>query len=195
VTRFVGLTGGIGAGKSTALEALERLGAAVLSSDAIVHELYETDEVRDEIVGHFGETVAPHGVVDRAALARRTFASDADREWLEALVWPLVRVRTAAWHEHVTSLDPPVAVAVVEVPLLFEAGVESTFDATITVTAPERLRRERVAARGYAALDAREARQLSQEEKSARSTYVVVNDGDVGQLEAALSSVLEMLRQ
>ncbi len=90
---FVALTGGIGAGKSTALAALERLGAAVISSDAIVHELYGTDAVRDAVVARFGVEVAPDGVVDRGALAARAFATDADRAWLEQLLWPLVRGR------------------------------------------------------------------------------------------------------
>ncbi len=72
---FVGLTGGIGAGKSTALAALERLGAAVISSDAVVHELYGGDELRDAVVERWGAEVAPGGVVDRAALARRAFAT------------------------------------------------------------------------------------------------------------------------
>jgi dephospho-CoA kinase len=195
VTVFVGLTGGIGAGKSTALAALKRLGAEVLSTDLVVHELYETELVRDAVVGRFGEVVAPGGVVDRGAVARLAFATEADRTWLERLLWPLVAERVQAWRERVSQEQPPVRAAVVEVPLLFEAGLEGGFDATITVRAPDELRRARAAARGHAELDARGARQLSQEEKAARSTYVVVNDGDLEQLEAALSSVLGMLRE
>ena len=71
---LIGLTGGIGVGKSTALDALERLGAAVLSTDRIVHDLYECDEVRELVTGRFGQAVAPAGTVDRAALAERAFA-------------------------------------------------------------------------------------------------------------------------
>ena len=71
---FVALTGGLGAGKSTALAALERLGAAVISSDAVVHELYGADQVRQAVTARFGDAVAPDGVVDRAALAARVFA-------------------------------------------------------------------------------------------------------------------------
>jgi dephospho-CoA kinase len=194
VTIFVGLTGGIGAGKSTALAALERLGAAVLSSDDVVHELYGTEEVRDAVVARFGDQVAtPDGVVDRAALARLAFATETDRRWLEELLWPMVWARVQAWHAHVDHAHPPVAVAAVEVPLLFEAGLESAFDATITVLAPDELRRARAEARGHAELEARGARQLTQEEKAARSTYVVVNDRGLEELEAALSSILGML--
>jgi dephospho-CoA kinase len=193
VTKFVGLTGGIGAGKSTALAALERLGAAVLSSDVIVHELYGTERVRDAVVAHFGEGVAPGGVVDRAAIARLAFAAEADREWLEELLWPLVGERIASWRKEIAAANPPVSVAVVEIPLLFEAGLGAAFDATITVMAPDEVRHRRAAARGHAALDARGDRQLSQEEKAARSTYVVINDRGMDELQASLSSVLGML--
>ena len=91
------------------------------------------------------------------------------------------------------AADPPVA-AVVEVPLLFESGMEGVFDATIAVIADEDLRAERAGARGHEALAERSARQLSQKEKAHRATYVVVNDGTVEELEGKLSAVLEMLR-
>jgi dephospho-CoA kinase len=71
---FVGLTGGLGSGKSTALAALERLGAATLSTDAVVHELYAGAEVRDAVVARWGDDVAPGGTVDRSAIARHAFA-------------------------------------------------------------------------------------------------------------------------
>ena len=90
---FVGLTGGIGAGKSEALAALERLGAAVLSTDAVVHELYASAEVRDAVVERWGPEVAPEGVTDRRAVAQRAFATPEDREWLEGLLWPRVGER------------------------------------------------------------------------------------------------------
>ena len=95
VPPFIALTGGIGAGKSTALAALERLGAAVLSTDAVVHELYESAQVRDAVVAHFGPQVAPDGVVDRGRLATVAFRTPQDRAWLEAFIWPLVRERCA----------------------------------------------------------------------------------------------------
>ena len=190
---FVGLTGGLGAGKSTALAALERLGADVISSDAIVHELYEGDELRDAVVARFGEQVAPEGIVDRAALAERAFASDEERKWLESQVWPLVGARVASWLEAARARDPRPPAAVVEVPLLFEAGLQDLYDATIAVISDESLRAERAAARGHAAVDERAARQLSQQEKAERASYVVHNDGTVEQLEAQLSAVLAKL--
>jgi len=193
VIPFVGLTGGIGAGKSTALAALELLGAAVLSTDEVVHELYDTAEVKAAVVSRFGPSVVPDGVVDRAALAARAFAAPEDRSWLEGLLWPRVGARIIAWREQLARTTPPPRAAVVEVPLLFEAGMEGTFDATIAVIADDPLRASRTASRGHVAVDERHARQLSQQEKAQRATYVVVNDGDLDELEAKLSAVLEML--
>jgi dephospho-CoA kinase len=193
VLPFVGLTGGIGAGKSTALAALERLGAAVLSTDAVVHELYRSEAVRDAVVARFGADAAPGGVVDRGELAARAFAADGDLGWLEGLLWPLVRARVDVWREQQMRATPAPRAAVVEVPLLFEAGGEAVYDATIAVIADEPVREARAQARGHRALAERDARQLSQQEKAARSTYVVVNDGDVHELEHKLSSILGML--
>jgi dephospho-CoA kinase len=190
---IVGLTGGMGAGKSTALEALQRLGAEVLSSDAVVHELLGTDEVRDAVVGRFGPEVAPGGVVDRRAVAAKAFASDAEREWLEALLWPLVGARAEAWVTEVRTHSPAPPAAVIEVPLLFEAGLSDLYDATIAVVSDERVRQERAAGRGHVLPDERSSRQLPQEEKARRATFVVRNDGTREDLERELSTVLDKL--
>jgi dephospho-CoA kinase len=183
----------LGAGKSTALAALERLGAATISADAVVHELYGSDEVRDAVTGRWGPEVAPGGVVDRAAVARRAFAAHDERAWLEGLLWPLVGARVAAWRAALDGDDPPPRAAVVETPLLFEAGLEGGYDATVAVVADEDVRAQRAAARGHQAVDERSARQLTQEEKAARATYVVANSGTVEQLELALAAVLDKL--
>jgi dephospho-CoA kinase len=194
VVPFVGLTGGMGAGKSTALKALEGLGAQVLSTDAVVHELYGDRQVRDAVVERWGAEVAPGGVVDRAAVAAGAFAGgDEERKWLESLLWPLVGARIAAWLEHVRALRPAPRAAVVEVPLLFEAGMEGGFDATVAVIAQEDTRRQRAAGRGHALADERAARQLSQDEKAHRATFVVHNDGTEGDLRRELADVLGKL--
>jgi dephospho-CoA kinase len=183
----------MGAGKSTALAALRRLGAEVISSDHVVHELYEGEQLREAVTVRFGADVAPAGVVDRAAVARRAFASAADRAWLESVVWPLVGARVAGWLEQVRAQSTAPPAAVVEVPLLFEAGLDQLYDATIAVISEESLRRRRAAARGHALADERAARQLSQEEKAQRATYVVSNDGTEEDLERELSAVLGKL--
>ena len=194
VVPFVGLTGGMGAGKSTALEALRELGAQVLSTDVVVHELYGDKRVLDAVVERWGVEVAPGSVVDRAAVAARAFAGGSeDRGWLESLLWPLVGARMAAWLESVRALLPPPKAAVVEVPLLFEAGMEGAFDATIAVIASEDTRRERAAGRGHALADERAARQLPQAEKAKRATFAIQNDGGKAELRRELADVLAKL--
>ena len=191
---FVGLTGGLGAGKSTALEALRELGAATLSTDRVVHELLATDELRRALVERFGEEVAPRGSVDRGAVARRVFDRPEEREWLEGQLWPRVAERVVAWRSEVEAAKPPPALAVVETPLLFEAGLEDRYDVTVAVVAEEAARAARAAARGHRALDERAARQLPQAEKARRATFTVTNDGTPEELERQLSALLAKLR-
>jgi len=191
---FVGLTGGMGAGKSTALKELASLGAQVLSTDAVVHELYGEPQVIDAVVERWGQEVAPDGLVDRSAVAAKAFAGgERDRRWLEGLLWPLVGARIAGWLEHVRALRPAPKAAVVEVPLLFEAGMERGFDATIAVVARETTRAERAAGRGHALAEERVARQLSQEEKASRATFAIHNDGSRQDLRRELAEVLAKL--
>ena len=159
----------------------------------MVHDLYGEPSVRDAVVARWGEEVAPGGQVDRAAVARAAFASPEDRAWLEGLLWPRVGERIAAWREQVDGRVPGPPAAVIEVPLLFEAGMEAAFDATIAVVADEAVRTERAGARGHAAVDERSARQLSQEEKARRATHTVVNDGSIEQLEEKLAAILDAL--
>jgi dephospho-CoA kinase len=188
----IGLTGGIAAGKSEALQAFERLGAATLSSDAVVHELLESDELRERLVERWGPDVAPDGKVERAKIGEIVFADPGQLTWLEQQIHPLVQQRTAAW---LMSSPADTEVAVVEVPLLFEAGSDKVFDTTVAVVTADEVRRERAAARGHALVDEREARQLTQSEKAERAEHVVVNDGSVEELEGALSALLEKLRR
>ncbi len=191
---LVGLTGGMGAGKSTALAALARLGAAVFSTDAVVHELYAGDaRLRAALVERWGEEVAPEGVVDREAVARHAFAEERERAWLEGKLWPLVGGRVGEWILRERARRPPPRALVVEVPLLFEAGMERLYDATIAVLAREDIRSERAAARGHAREKERAQRQLSQEEKAKRATFAVCNDGTEAELEERLSGILVKL--
>jgi dephospho-CoA kinase len=187
---LVGLTGGLAAGKSTALAALDELGAATISSDDVVHELLGTDRVRDAIVERLGEDMAVDGSLDRGKMAERVFGSDPDREWLEQLLWPLVGERTAEWVEEVRARHESPVVAVVESPLLFEAGMEERFDHTIAIVADEDVRAERAGSRGHLEVEGRTGRQLSQDEKSQRAEFTVRNDGTREELKAQLSRVL-----
>jgi dephospho-CoA kinase len=188
----IGLTGGIAAGKSEALAAFGRLGAATLSSDAVVHDLLEGEPLRAEMVERWGPEVAPAGApTDRGRIGGIVFADPEQLTWLESKLHPAVGAATAAF---VAGLPEDTEFAVVEVPLLFEGGREKVFDTTVSIVAAEDVRRERAAARGHALVDAREARQLTQEEKAERAEHVVVNDGSVADLEAALSALLAKLR-
>lgn len=187
---FVGLTGGIAAGKSEALKALERVGAATLSSDAVVHELLTGGDIRDALIRRFGDAVAPGGEVDRGAVAEVVFGDDEQRAWLEGLLWPRVGERIISWREEQDRAEPRPRAAVVEVPLLFEAGMEAAFDMTIAVVADEAVRSERAGARGHRGVESRTSRQLSQDEKARRADVVVRNDGTLEELEKALSSAL-----
>jgi dephospho-CoA kinase len=192
---FVGLTGGLGAGKSEALRALGDLGAATLSTDAVVHELLASKELRELVVGRLGDGLAPGGELDRSLIAERVFGDEEARGWLEGELWPRVGKRVWDWRKEVDALAPAPRAAVVEVPLLFESGMDSAFDATIAVVADEAVRAERAGARGHAAVAERTGRQLSQEEKAERADFEVRNDGSLGELRESLSRVLARLEQ
>ena len=187
---LIGLTGGIAAGKSEALAAFGRLGAETISSDAVVHELLGSDEVRDRLVERWGDQVTSGGKVDRARVGEIVFERPDELAWLESELHPRVGERIAAWR---SSLGSETSFGVVEVPLLFEASMEGAFDATVAVIADEDARRERAQRRGHAFVDERAARQLGQEEKAARADHVVRNDGTLADLERELSELLAKL--
>lgn len=187
----IGLTGGIAAGKSEALAALGRLGAATISSDAIVHELLDREPLLGRLVERWGPEIAPADqAVDRGRIGEIVFEDPDELAWLEAQVHPLVGERIGAWVE---SLPAETRFAVIEVPLLFEAEMGEAFDVTIAVVSAEPVRRERAAERGHALVEEREARQLVQDEKAARADHVVRNDGTLEDLERDLSTLLERL--
>jgi dephospho-CoA kinase len=190
VTRFIGLTGGIGAGKSEALAALDRLGAATLSTDLVAHELLDDQEVRDLLVERWGDEVAPGGRVDRNRVAELVFGKPDELAWLESVTHPRVGAAVLAWRQ---GIDPSTKVGVVEVPLLFEAGMEGAFDATLAVIAGDEIRERRLRERGHAGLEGREARQLSQDQKAARADHVVRNDGTLEELERELAQAMSRL--
>ena len=187
----IGLTGGIAAGKSTALEAFERLGAATISSDAVVHELLESEPLLGRLTERWGEDVARDGGVDRARVGEIVFADPEQLSWLEAQVHPLVGERIGAF---LASLPEETEIAVVEVPLLFESEMEGVFDTSVAVVTSDEVRRARAEARGHTLVGEREARQLGQDEKAARAAHVIENDGSVEDLERELAALVDKLR-
>jgi dephospho-CoA kinase len=180
----VALTGGIAAGKSEALQAFARHGAATISSDEIVHELYRDDEaLQAALRDRWGERVFAAGEVDRAAIGRIVFADRAELAWLEAELHPRVRAATADWFARQTA-----EVAVAEIPLLFETGGESRFDKVVVITASAEVRAER--RDGFAE---REERLVPEAEKVRRADFAYVNDGTLEELDAFVAGVLEEL--
>jgi len=164
-----------------------------LSTDAVVHDLLTGDGVREELVERWGDDVAPGGTVDRAAIARIVFERPEEREWLQTVLWPRVGEQMVKWRAELDSADPPPRAAVVEVPLLFESGMEGVFDKTVAVIADEDVRAERAGARGHEGLEGRTSAQLSQEEKSQRADFTIRNDGSLQELEGKLSELLASL--
>jgi dephospho-CoA kinase len=175
----LGLTGGIGSGKSTALAYLRELGAATISSDDIVHGLYSSADVVDRIRERFGDAVVDGaGGISRPALAGIVFSDEAQLRWLEDLLHPFVRSGVAEWVEKQHKARRRPALIAVEVPLLFETGFDRQFDYVVLVTAPDGVRRRRVAAKlTDGEFRRRCAQQLPEQEKIARSDFVYDNTG------------------
>ncbi len=180
----VALTGGIAAGKSEALQAFARHGAAVISSDEVVHRLYrEDEELRAALRERWGDRVFRDGEVDRAEVGRIVFADRDELAWLEAELHPRVRAAMSDWLARQTA-----EVTVSEIPLLFETGGESRFHKVVVITAPAELRAGR---RGGVA--EREERLVPEEEKVRRADFAYVNDGSLAELDAFVAGVLEEL--
>ena len=180
----VALTGGIAAGKSEALRAFARGGAAVISSDDVVHRLYRDDEgLQAALRGRWGERVFRDGEVDRTEIGRIVFADRAELAWLEAELHPRVRAATEAWLAEQTA-----GIAVAEIPLLYETGGETRFDRVVVVTAPLEVREAR-----RDAVAAREDRLVPDEEKVRRADFSYVNDGTLEELDDFVAGVLEEL--
>jgi dephospho-CoA kinase len=188
----VAITGGIGAGKTEALQAFARHGAATISSDDIVHQLLREDpEVRRALLDRFGTGIVDDaGNIDRAAISAIVFEDREALAWLEGLLHPLVAASYLAWRESLADLPNPPAVAATEVPLLYEVGGESRFDVVVVITAPEEVRRERARVAGAGL---REARLLPDEEKADRADFVYVNDGPRKQLEEFVAETMHAL--
>ena len=186
----VAITGGIGAGKSEALQAFARHGAATVSSDEIVHHLLRRDDVREAVVGRMGNGVlSPEGEIDRGALATVVFNDRDALAWLEELLHPLVSLEYLQWRERLGELPNPPQVCVTEVPLLYETGGDARFDKVVVITAPTKLRR----ARSVVATEDRESRLLPDSEKVQRADFAFKNTGSLEELDEFVASVMHEL--
>ncbi|MGZ4289518.1 MAG: dephospho-CoA kinase [Gaiellaceae bacterium] len=186
----VAVTGGIGAGKSEALRAFARHGAATVSSDEIVHHLLRQPEVRDTVVARMGNGIlAPGGEIDRGALATVVFNDRDALAWLEELLHPLVAAEYLRWRDQLAELPNAPMVCATEVPLLYESGGETRFDKVVVITAPAKLRR----ARSEVATEDRESRLIDDREKVKRADYSFTNTGSLEELDAFVAAVMHEL--
>jgi dephospho-CoA kinase len=187
----VAITGGIGAGKSEALYAFQKAGAATVSSDEIVHHLLRADpEVREAIVRELGEDVLDdEGVIDRRRVAKKVFGDRAKLEFLEQLLHPRVSAEYLHWREQLAELPNPPAVTVTEVPLLYETGGDKRFDKVVVITAPAKLREQR----RRVVRDDRDARLIPDREKVKRADFAYVNTGTLDDLDAWVAGVMAKL--
>jgi len=188
----VAITGGIGAGKSEALFAFQKAGAATVSSDEIVHHLLrEDDEVREELLAGLGESIlGEDGAIDRARVAGLVFGDREKLAFLESVLHPRVAAEYLRWREQLARLPNPPEVCVTEVPLLYESGAESRFDKVVVITAPAKLREQRRRVRR----DDREQRLLPDAEKVERADFAYVNTGTLEELDAWVGGVMAQLK-
>jgi dephospho-CoA kinase len=187
----VAVTGGIGAGKSEALKAFARHGAATISSDEIVHELLRSNpDVHAAVRERWGEALFDDdGRVDRARVAEVVFGDRKELTWLESLLHPRVIATYLAWRERLGELPQPPAVCVTEVPLLYEVGGERRFDKVVVITASPDVR----ISRQIGPMQEREERFIPDEEKVARADFAYVNDGSLADLDDFVADVLARL--
>ena len=186
----VAITGGIGAGKSEALRAFARHGAATVSSDEIVHHLLRRADVRDAVIERMGNgIVGPDGEIDRGALATVVFNDRDALAWLESTLHPLVSAEYLRWREQLAVLPDAPAVCVTEVPLLYESGGETRFDRVVVITAPRKLREQR----RQVPLDSRDDRLIDDAEKVARADFHYVNTGSFEDLDAWVAGLMTEL--
>jgi len=194
--RIIGLTGGIASGKSTVAGMFRELGAAVIDADALAREAVEPGSATLEAIDRrFPGTVSVEGVLDRSALGARVFGDAAEREALDALVHPRVRALYEARLRALEAAGTPLAVY--DVPLLYETGLEGQVDAVVVVTVPESVQLNRLQARSGLDAQAAVARvrsQLPLEEKARRATYRVDNSGSLSETERQVREIWRALQ-
>jgi dephospho-CoA kinase len=190
---LIGVTGAIGAGKSSVLQAFALRGCACLSADAVVHTLYHHSRVRDAVVGRFGEQVLDaQGEVDRVTVARLVFADEPALQWLEEYLHPLVDEHMRTWLAEAQLREPAPPLVIYESPLLFEAGLVDRFDRTLVVTADEAVRHGRIATRGgLERLAERESRQWTVAQRAAAADDVIDNSGTLEELQHTVDAYIE----
>jgi dephospho-CoA kinase len=191
----VGLTGGIGAGKSTVADLFSQKGGVVIRSDELARQVIEPQTPGfQQVIDRFGkEFVNSEGYIDRAKLAQIVFQDDAALKDLENIIHPLVRSKTNEIIDQHTSET----IIVNEIPLLLEKKMESLFDFLVIVISSEKNRLERLAQRGLTVeqATARMSKQVSDDERKAAADFLIVNDGNLDQLEADVEKIWQTLQE
>ena len=188
----VGLTGGIGSGKSLAAQFFSQLGALVIDADQLARSVIERgSEGFDEVLLRFGDTVLKNGDIDRVALGQIVFENPQAKKDLEEIIHPRIRDE---FEEAVASLDPN-QIMVYEIPLLVETDAAERFDFVITVESDIELRKERLRARGmfHSDIEKRIASQATEEQRRAIADCVLINDGSEDDLLRQVENVWESI--
>ena len=186
----VGLTGGIGSGKSLAAQFFSQLGALVIDADQLARSAIERgSEGFDEVLLRFGDTVLTNGDIDRVALGQIVFENPQAKKDLEAIIHPRIRIE---FEEAVASLEPN-QIMVYEIPLLVETNAAERFDFIVTVESDPELRKQRLRARGmfHSDIEKRMASQASEDERRAIADCVLTNDGSEDDLLRQVENVWE----
>lgn len=191
----VGLTGGIGAGKSTVADLFSQKGAVVIRSDELARLVIEPQTPGfQQVIDRFGKDfVNSEGYIDRAKLAQIVFKDDAALKDLENIIHPLVRRKT----NQIIDQHTAETIIVNEIPLLLEKKMESLFDFLVIVISSEKNRLERLTQRGLTTeqATARMAKQVSDDERKAAADFLIVNDGNLDQLEADVEKIWQTLQE
>lgn len=186
----VGLTGGIGSGKSLAAQFFSQLGALVIDADQLARSVIERgSEGFDEVLLRFGDTVLKNGDIDRVALGQIIFENPQAKKDLEEIIHPRIR---AEFEEAVASLNPG-QIMVYEIPLLVETNAADRFDFVITVESDADLRKQRLRARGmfHSDIEKRMASQATEEQRRAIADCVLTNDGSEDELLRQVENIWE----
>jgi dephospho-CoA kinase len=191
----VGLTGGIGAGKSTVADLFSQKGAVVIRSDELARQVIEPQTPGfQQVIDRFGQDfVNAEGYIDRAKLAQIVFHDDTALKDLENIIHPLVRSET----NQIIGQHTSETIIVNEIPLLLEKKMESLFDFLVIVISSEKNRLERLTQRGLTTEQAiaRMAKQVSDDERKAAADFLIVNDGNLDQLEADVEKIWQTLQE
>ena len=191
----VGLTGGIGAGKSTVADLFARRGAVVIRADELARQVIEKSTPGfDKVVSRFGNNILDEdGNIDRAKLATIVFSEQKSLEDLENIIHPLVREET----NRIMGRQTPETIIINEIPLLLEKQMQSLFDCLIIVISSEKNRLARLVNNGFTQdqVKARMAKQVDDETRKASADYLIVNDGDLNQLEKDVEKIWQSLQE